>query len=418
MAENIQANILSRNLTGKEKNACSKLPTGEGRFTIFWNTLTQNFTAIMGVNIFMLIFFAPIVGFFIYKTGLVAIDGATMPFGAFIGFGYPNVSETVGLAESINLKTNLLFYGLTVACSVLASLGLSGGIYAFRNAVWGKTQIKMLDFWKGLVKNYLPALFAGLLFSLVLFGATYVIYSARYFMAIYTDNHFWYITMQVVAYVFIALTAVIALWILNLGANYKLGFFSLLANSLYLTFKSILANIVMLVCAFAPLAVLFITSSSWSFITYLVLMLVGIAWPLLVWTIYSEWTFDNMVGVTYSVSTNSKTKEEIAEDEKALIEYKKQILLNKSLISARPVKAIDDGIEVYSLGEIFNLKDLQKLDDSKKAVEQDSEKYIEEHKFDKKYVDYNTRYKKLREELTPKDNGKKKKEKTLPLKNR
>jgi hypothetical protein len=48
--------------------------------------------------------------------------------------------------------------------------------------------------------------------------------------------------------------------------------------------------------------------------------------------------------------------------------------------SKKFVKPVTDNIEIEQLPEIFSRKDLQKLEESKRAMREDSDKYYKEHK--------------------------------------
>ena len=60
------ANLFKRLVEGKEKSddyARSTLPTN--RFSLFWDVFKNNFFKLMGVNVFILIFFLPVIFLFL-----------------------------------------------------------------------------------------------------------------------------------------------------------------------------------------------------------------------------------------------------------------------------------------------------------------------------------------------------------------
>ena len=80
--------------------------------------------------------------------------------------------------------------------------------------------------------------------------------------------------------------------------------------------------------------------------------------------------------------------EKIKESESdSLRQYREQVALaSQSQLSSRPIKPItDDELTIAELPESFSRADLEKLRESKQALYEDHERYVEEHKNDAKY---------------------------------
>ena len=73
-------------------------------------------------------------------------------------------------------------------------------------------------------------------------------------------------------------------------------------------------------------------------------------------------------------------------------EYNAALASTKSELASRPIKPITDNLKVYELPDAFSREDLKKLRESKTAIAEDSERYENEHKNDKKYVEYNAMF--------------------------
>jgi hypothetical protein len=86
----------------------------------------------------------------------------------------------------------------------------------------------------------------------------------------------------------------------------------------------------------------------------------------------------------------------------------------KSRLVARPIKPIDDSLQVYELPQAFTREDLKKLRESKQNIAEDSEAYAEEHKNDLRYVEYNRQFDERERALQEEANGKKKRAKKPP----
>ena len=133
---------------------------------------------------------------------------------------------------------------------------------------------------------------------------------------------------------------------------------------------------------------------------------------------------DNFINPTIGVATGrglynkdkprSGSSSAPAQDSAAMREYRRLIVAQgKSKLVCRPIKPIDDELEVYQLPESFSREDLEKLRQSKQAIEEDTRAYEEEHKDDERYVEYNRQFEERERALREEDesSGKKKKKK-------
>ena len=148
---------------------------------------------------------------------------------------------------------------------------------------------------------------------------------------------------------------------------------------------------------------------------------------LLVWLDFSQWAFDRFINPNIGVATGrglySKDKPQAAAnpsaaaDSAAMREYRRLIVAQgKSKLVCRPIKPIDDDLEVYQLPESFSREDLARLRESKQAIEEDTRAYEEEHKDDERYVEYNRQFEERERALREEEEGTGKKKKPQPPK--
>ena len=98
----------------------------------------------------------------------------------------------------------------------------------------------------------------------------------------------------------------------------------------------------------------------------------------------------------------------------ASLEYQRVILAHgRSRLVARPIKPIDDSLQVYELPQSFTRDDLKRLRESKQNIAEDTETYAEEHKNDLRYVEYNRQFDEREKALQEQDAKKGKKGKKL-----
>ena len=143
----------------------------------------------------------------------------------------------------------------------------------------------------------------------------------------------------------------------------------------------------------------------------------GLAYALLVWLDFAQWMFDKYINpkiqgakIGRGIYNKDGSSALSNNDSQAAIEYEKSILAcGRSRLVGRPVKPIDDELEVYALPTSFTREDLKKLRESKETIAQDSEQYYQDHKDEARYVEYNKIFDEREKALQSVDkNGKKK----------
>ena len=414
--------LIARLLEGKERSeeyARSTLPTN--RWQLFWDIFKGNFGKMVKANLLTILFFIPMIAFIVIMVMMKSVQGEMYPFGANLGAGYPFYPVQQGMAESLTLQNNFILYIGLIVTSFIASIGLSGGMYVIRNMVWTEGIFVANDFWRGIKLNYKNALQTTLFFVIILGVCGSLISLANFTMAageISKGQKIWLSISKVTSYILIVLAAMMTLWMIALGVNYKMKFFVMLRNAFLLTVGSLPQTIFFIFLAAIPY-ILLIFGSFFTVIAVIMILLFGVAYSLLVWLDFAQWLFDKYINPKiegakvgrgiYNKDGSSKIE---GSDSQAALEYQKNLLsYGKSRLVARPIKPIDDGLEVYDLPTSFTREDLKKLRESKETIAEDTEAYVKEHQDEARYVEYNKQFeereKALQDELTK--NGKKKK---------
>ena len=207
-------------------------------------------------------------------------------------------------------------------------------------------------------------------------------------------------------------------WMIALGVNYVQSFFVMLKNAAVISIGSLPQTIFFGVIALLPFLLFLINSTfimTWSLV---ILVLFAFSWALLVWLDFAQWLFDKYInpkiqGAKVGRGIYGKSEDGAVESE-AQLEYKRALLAQgKSQLVARPIKPIDDSLEIYELPHTVTREDLKRLRESKETILEDSEAYAEEHKNDLRYVEYNRQFeeneKALQDEADKKDKKKKRK---------
>ena len=405
MAQGEKKGFIARMLEGKERDeeyARSTLPSN--RWALFWDILKGRFSKLVIVNLLMLIFFIPLIVVIVLRFAYSGLQGSIFPFSNWALVGFPAYPNMIGAPQRIELSTNILFGALLVGSSLIASVGLSGGMYVIRNMVWTEGIFVANDFWRGIKINFIVVLQSTVFYGVLLYLFGISISWTRVMLAIGEGNTVLMNISMAISYVAMGILTLMYLWMLSMGANYKLKFFQLLRNAFLMSFGLIFQNVFFAALMLIPL-LLTLLGSYFQVVGVILMLLFGLSYMLLVWLDYSQWAFDKYFE---SKREGGKVNRGIyakvgkgGEQSKAVQEYQQNLeaaMSVKSDLSSRPIKPITDDLKVYELPDSFSRDDLKKLRESKEVILEDTQKYADEHKNDEKYVTYNAQFEKLEEE--------------------
>ncbi len=432
MADREHKGLVARWLEGKERSedyARSTLPTN--RFSLFWDILKGRFGRLMLVNLLVLVSLLPAIAIFVWRYLAINSDLMVGPYDSSFLFGYPAVPDATGLMEIVRFNQDLIFFSLLFPAGAIAALGLSGGMYIIRNLIWTEGVFVANDFLRGIRRNYWNVFEAVLVLVLFLFLAQTSSNLADLEVALGSRFSGWLIASKVVGYIFLALAVLVCLWMISLGINYKQGPWALFRNALVMTVGTFPQTLFFAVISLLPLIFFFFGITLLTAIGIVFYLLIGVSFFMLVWMDYSQWAFDKFVNPNLGVSTgrglynkdtksvNYGEKDKPAEDSAAMREYHRMIVAQgKSKLVSRPIKPIDDDMDVYQLPESFSREDLKKLKESKDAIAADVKKYEDEHKNDAQYVEYNRQFEERERALRVEDEKKKKKKRPPKMLNK
>ncbi len=413
MAEKKKMGLVDRFILGSEKSegyARSKLPST--RWALFWDIFKGRFGKICLTNLLILIFLLPLLAVFIMHGMALSGMGSIGPFMQCFGVGYQSISSMQGVAETIAFNTDVSMYIFLPVCMIFAGVGISGGAYVIRNMVWTEGIFVANDFWRGIKQNFKQIVLTMVIYSLLL-TAGILSLSAIDRMSAMGNASGWLKVAKVAVYIAIVIFSIVALHMITMSVTYKLGFFALVKNAMLFTVAMPFHNMFFLLMAILPI-ILSMLGGMLSSIGYVMIILFGASYALLVWTDFSHWAYDKFINDRVpGAKKNRGIYEKISEnDSDSLKQYRAQIAqLGPSTLSSRPIKPItDDELQLEELPVSFNRKDIERLNASRQAIYDDNARYIEEHKNDPKYAEYMSQYEKLVAET---DEEKKEREKRV-----
>ena len=422
MAKGERKGFVARWLEGKERSeeyARSTLPTS--RWGLFWDILKGRFGRMVITNLLVFVTFLPLIAILVWRWLIVGTQGFSGPFGGGLGAGFPAIPNIAGAAEEMTFSTDLLVYGLLIPAMAIAGLGISGGMYIVRNMIWTEGIFVANDFVRGIKRNFWNVLEAVLIFSVILFTARTMGNLADWLVARGVSNAGWLIASKIIGYIFVAISALVCLWMISLGVNYKQGPWQLFRNAVVMMFGTFPQTVFFAALALWPIFLALFTAGIFLIIALVLIVFIALSYAMLVWMDYSQWAFDKFINPNMGIATGrglydknkaggAAQKSDGNMDSAALREYKRQIVaMGKSKLVCRPIKPLDDDLEIYQLPESFSREDLQKLKESKQKVVDDVDAYEEEHRDDEQYVEYNKQFEEQEKAIREEDEGKKKK---------
>lgn len=375
--------IFTKLIEGPERSedyARKTLP--KNRWSLGVSIFTTNFTKIIKINLLILLFVFPIFFALFFREALISSQASNSPFSQNLGFGYPFIPSLRGREEEIMVYSNVFTCVLIIILSFLASVGISGGVYVMRNMVWTEGVFVGADFWIGVKKNYKWVMLTTLAFSLFISLTVFSIDLSNYQLALSSKWDWVFIVSKIVAYVAIAFFTIVYLFMLTMGVTYKITFWQNFRNAIILAFGLLPFNAFFVVLASLPFLLLLTNIGSITFsIGVMLVIFISLAFFLLVFTNYSQWTFDEFINDRVAGAKKYRgIYKQNASNEVERFVYK------KSNFAKKPIKPITDNeIEIAVLPESFSRNDLIKLQESKDRMIEDSAEYEREHM--KEYLD-------------------------------
>ena len=372
--------FFTRLVEGPERSedyARKTLPSN--RWALGWDLFTTNTMKLLKINLLTLLFLFPLFILLYFRTVLIQVGANNSSFSQNIGIGYPALPSVnlLGVKENIIFSADFTLFIALFIFSFYFSIGIAGGFYVMRNLVWTEGVFVASDFWRGVKKNYAHTLRSTLLF--IFFMAITVLTadlcSAQ--IARQTNLTWLFTIIQIISYIFLVLIIITYLYMMSIGVTYKHNFMGIIINSFVLTIGFLPMNVFFVALASVVFLLLLTEMSSILFALGLVLIVfLAISLFLLIWTNYSQWTFDQVINDNVAGAKKYRgiyKKNATSEPE--------EFVYKKTPFKTRAIKPITDTeIEIATLPESYSRADLIKLEESKRLMIEDSERYANEHK--------------------------------------
>lgn len=367
--------LMSRLIEGPERSenyARSTLPSN--RWQLGWDIFKTNFTKILLLNLILLLFAVPIIAIILLRSLQVASMADTVPFASF--FTYPYVGSLSGYIESIQIQADLHSTVFLPLAAIILAVGLSGVLYILRNMVWTEGVFVGSDFWRGVKNNFLVITGTLVLYSVLLVLGIFSLDFSQYLIAMGNSVVLMTIT-KVVTYITLGFLTIMMMHMLTMAVTYQLSFFKLIRNAFVLTVSLLPFNIFFALFALVNVLLYMIIPM----LGILVFIFIGISGGLLVWTVYSHWIYDKYINdkVPGAKRNRGIYEKPDAETFGSDLSPEGDMTFDTVYLNKRPVKPVTDyDIEIVELPETYGRADLQRLEESKRLMREDSDKYVED----------------------------------------
>ena len=383
-----------KNLEGNELyDDYVRKASDRSRWGLTWDVLKGNFGKLVLINVFVLIFLLPMVAVLILRNIYINGMGIQYPFNANTGVGYPAYPDMQGVTESIYLSSDILFYSVLLACSLIAAIGISGGAYSVRKLLNTQGQFNIKGFFHGVKVGYFNTLLPLLMFLAFYFAAVLIGDWKDLVIAKGGSG-----AGPITAYVFIIIATVLiglySAWLIAVGTSYKLSVVQIFKNSFVLMLGSAVQTLFMAAFALLPLWFYLIGTAVPLILifAYIILIFFGLSFVLLVWMSFTQWVFDlyvtpNVKKAKEDADSKKSPKELAAEKEEEEKRVVRELLAaGKSELIGKPILPIAEKAAISPLGLTYTRADVNRISGDRANLGKEINAYEEEHKNDSVYA--------------------------------
>ena len=369
--------LFKKLVEGSEKSddyARNSLPSN--RWALGWDLIKTNMGKIVKINLLLLLFVFPIFLLLYLRSLLISVEASYSPFSQNLGIGYPIYPFMAGLSEQIVIKVDLSMFFILFLLVFYVAVGIAGGFYVMRNMVWTEGVFVVSDFWNGVKKNYKNTLVLSLFFALLIVMSLISINTANYQIAINPNFSILFNIVKIISYVFIAIFSCVYLFSMSISVTYKLKLFQVIKNAFIFTFAMLPINVFFMALSCLPFVLLLFDQTSIVFSFGIIAVgLLSMSIAVLIWTNYCQWVFDECINDKVAGAKKNR-----GIYKKGANDVSEQFVYKKSKLTSKPVKTITDyDIEIVELPTSYSRADLIRLEESKKRMIEDSERYVKEH---------------------------------------
>ncbi len=344
------------------------------RWAVFKDVFFNRIGAMAKISLLVVLFMLPAIAWLIIMTLVKQVDAQLVPYSANIGLGYPVETDAILIGQYRTFMFNIQTYLIMIPLVMIAGIGFAGAFHVMKLLGWGEGVSVGGTFFRGIKQNWVPFLwiflFAGVSLFIFVFNMTAYDYMTEVHIAIKIIA----IALSVVQFI---IMLCMLLFLCTQAVTYKLKAFGLIKNSFLFAIALFPQTVFFIALSVLPFVLIALLPLNIGMLFWLVAILLGGGYLVLIWTVYSQWVFDRFV--------NDKVKGAVknrgmyvknAEDEKAaeIERIKTRNTAYGSAYVSRRLSSIDDGKSFTPLASNFSRNDLAKLREEKDIMREEIDK--------------------------------------------
>lgn len=357
-----------------------KLPGS--RWALFKDVFFNRIGAMAKISLLTLLFFIPLIVVIVIFTLLKQSMETIIPYSGNLGLSPHPVIGAEAMGQAQELYLNLIMLLFTIPAVIIAGIGLAGAFHVMKMLAWEEGDSVANNFFIGIKKNikqFLPMSVISAVF-IFLFAFAFTTYTntdaPSTLMAVFSTIGL------VLSIIFFVIFLCALIFMTTQAVTYDLKFRHLIKNSLLFAIALLPTNLFFLFLSVLPILIILLIPlpAMFSVLLWMVYALIGIAYTILVWTVYAHWAYDRFVndrveGAVKNRGMHIKTPEEEKAAEIEMLKTR-NVVYGSAYVSRR-IKSIDEGTGFTPLSENFSRADLARMQTEKKQMKEEYDEEVQ-----------------------------------------
>lgn len=343
------------------------------RWQVFKDVFFNRIGAMVKLSLLSVLFCLPAVAWLILMNTVKQLDASMIPYSSNLGIGYPVVTDALMIGQYRTFMYEVQSYLILIPLIMVGGVGLAGTFNVLKLFGWGEGVSVVGPFFRGIKENWknfmLSFLFAGMSTFLLVFTISAYNYMSTLSLALR-------VIALVVGIVQFVLMLCMLLYMCTQAVTYKLGFFRLTRNAFIFAISLIFHNVFFIFLSLIPVILLLILPTSIALFGWMIFILLGPAYIILVWTVFSQWVYDEFVNTKIKGAQRRRgmyTKNEEADKQAEIERLRTKNVIYGSELVARKIASIDEGTNITPLSSNFSRADLARLADEKAEMKREED---------------------------------------------
>ncbi len=346
------------------------------RWAVFKDVFFNRLGAMAKTSLLTLVFMLPAIAWLFIMTQVIRIDGIIVPYSGNLGIGYPVVTEAALIGQLRKFSYEIQMYLTLIPLFMLAGVGFAGAFNIMKRLGWGEGVSVSSPFFTGIKRNWLSFIGIFLFAGVSTFVLMFSISAYGYLTNVHQALRVLMVTLAVIQFI---IMLCMMIFLCTQCVTYKLGFFALIKNSLLFAIALLPQNLFFIALSALPVIILMLLPLQISLFLWLVFAVLGVAYIVLIWTVYAHWVYDRFVNDHVKGATKNRgmyVKNEEDERKEEIERIKTRAAVYGAAYASRRLSSIDNGKTFTPLTENFSRNDLAKLREEKQEMREQIENEI------------------------------------------